>query len=207
MNRPPEPPEPTDITTHRGNALNAQLDILKSPALQTYCIRSNEPKADGEEAAVCLPITFHVGDPAKGPNGVTVEALLAIVIDRMEEWQSGEFKCRENAVAITHLETAAWWLARRMAVDGPYAPKVISKPRVVSSLVNRKLGQQMADGLRGIAPSTYQTVYVDVPEGYAAPARTEGQCEDGQRRTFVVCFDLLSIEDGKTQRAAYKPSI
>lgn len=48
-----------------------------------------------------------------GVNGVTQEVLLAIVIDRLRGFQSGEFKCRENAIALTHIEEALMWLQKR----------------------------------------------------------------------------------------------
>lgn len=48
-----------------------------------------------------------------GVNGVTHEALLAILIDRMRSFQEGGYKCRENAIALTHLEDALMWLQRR----------------------------------------------------------------------------------------------
>ncbi len=48
-----------------------------------------------------------------GVNGVMNEDLIAIVIDRMQGFQSGEYKCRENAVALTKLEEALMWLRKR----------------------------------------------------------------------------------------------
>ena len=60
-----------------------------------------------------------------GVNGVTHEALLAILIDRMRSFQEGPYKCRENAIALTHLEDALIWLQRRTVarirrgVEGP----------------------------------------------------------------------------------------
>ena len=48
-----------------------------------------------------------------GVNGITQEALLAIVIDRLRSFQSGSFSCRENAIALTHCEEALMWLQRR----------------------------------------------------------------------------------------------
>ena len=53
--------------------------------------------------------------PEKGANGVTHEALLAIVIDRLRSFQEGPFRCRENAIALTHLEEALLWLHHRTA--------------------------------------------------------------------------------------------
>jgi len=62
----------------------------------------------------CQAILFQNG-PIKesGVNGVTHEALLAIVIDRLRSFQSGPFSCRENAIALTHMEEALMWLQRR----------------------------------------------------------------------------------------------
>lgn len=48
-----------------------------------------------------------------GINGITQETLIAIAIHRLRCFQSGPFACRENAVALTHLETALMWLQKR----------------------------------------------------------------------------------------------
>lgn len=48
-----------------------------------------------------------------GVNGITNEILLAIVIDRLKGFQCGEFACRENALALTSIETALLWLQKR----------------------------------------------------------------------------------------------
>ena len=50
-----------------------------------------------------------------GVNGCHNEDLIAIVIDRLQGFQSGDFKCRENAIAITKLEEALLWLNKRTA--------------------------------------------------------------------------------------------
>lgn len=51
--------------------------------------------------------------PENGVNGVTQEALLAVVIDRLRSFQAGKFACRENALALTKLEEAMHWLQHR----------------------------------------------------------------------------------------------
>ena len=51
--------------------------------------------------------------PEVGVNGVTHEALLAILIDRLRSFQAGPYACRENALALTKLEEALHWLAAR----------------------------------------------------------------------------------------------
>ena len=61
-------------------------------------------------------ISFQNG-PIKeaGVNGVMNEDLIAIVIDRMRGFQSGDYKCRDNALALTKLEEALMWLNNRTA--------------------------------------------------------------------------------------------
>lgn len=48
-----------------------------------------------------------------GVNGLTNEALLAIVMDRLAYFQEGKYKCRENALAATKIEEALMWLHAR----------------------------------------------------------------------------------------------
>jgi hypothetical protein len=48
-----------------------------------------------------------------GVNGCCNEDLIAIVIDRLQSFQESEYKCRENALAITKLEEALQWLRWR----------------------------------------------------------------------------------------------
>ncbi len=61
-----------------------------------------------------LTVLFQNG-PIKesGVNGITQEVLLAVVIDRLRSFQEGPFRCRENAIALTHVEKALMWLQRR----------------------------------------------------------------------------------------------
>ena len=61
-------------------------------------------------------ISFQQG-PRKNPNsihGVLDTDLLEIVRDRLKGFQSGEFSCRENACALTHIEEALMWMNRRV---------------------------------------------------------------------------------------------
>lgn len=48
-----------------------------------------------------------------GVNGVCNEDLLVMVVRRLEGFQNSEFKCRENACAITKIEEALLWLRKR----------------------------------------------------------------------------------------------
>ena len=56
----------------------------------------------------------------KGPRdvdgsigGVVDQTLLEIVRDRLKHFQKGEFACRENACALTHIEEALMWMNKR----------------------------------------------------------------------------------------------
>ena len=66
------------------------------------------------ENLVLAEIHFQEG-PIKecGVNGVCNEDLLVMVIRRLEGFQNSEFKCRENACAITKIEEALLWLRKR----------------------------------------------------------------------------------------------
>ena len=69
---------------------------------------------DGKPQQVLGVVNFQNG-PIKesGVNGVMNEDLIAIVIDRMQGFQAGNYSCRENAVALTKLEEALMWLRKR----------------------------------------------------------------------------------------------
>lgn len=102
------------ITTHHINECNRHIDVSDTadeghtPAHQ-YRIEVR----DGEVHDVRY-LDFQLG-PIKegGVNGITNEALLAIVIDRMQHFQRGEFACRENALVLTKLQEAMHWLDHR----------------------------------------------------------------------------------------------
>ena len=55
----------------------------------------------------------------KGPvnenqlNGIFMEDLLVICIDRLLHFQAGEYSCRENALALTKIQEAMHWLRHR----------------------------------------------------------------------------------------------
>lgn len=71
------------------------------------------PVADDKDLPLC-EVGFQNG-PIKefGVNGVMNEDLIAIVIDRMRGFQSGDYACRDNGLALTKLEEALMWLRHR----------------------------------------------------------------------------------------------
>ena len=72
------------------------------------------PSQQDNHPGDAMSVKFQNG-PIKefGVNGVTQEVLLAIIMDRLRSFQSGPFACRENAIALTHIEEAQMWLQRR----------------------------------------------------------------------------------------------
>jgi len=57
------------------------------------------------EAGVLLPFQYDVV-PEVGVRGLTNEACLAVVIDRLQAFQHGPFACDENAKALEHASRA-----------------------------------------------------------------------------------------------------
>lgn len=113
------------ITDHKVNGLNEAIEITADGAGHGGA---------SHEYVLALPnhasTTLHFQNgPIATPadfNGLTNEALLAVLIDRMRGFQHGrnpdgsfdfnsrgKFACRENALALTALEEALMWLQKR----------------------------------------------------------------------------------------------
>lgn len=59
-------------------------------------------------------VLFQNGPIAEaGVNGITHEALLAILADRLEHFQKGPYACKENELALEAIQAAQDWLKRR----------------------------------------------------------------------------------------------
>lgn len=82
-------------------------------ASHSYVVEIGENNGAPPEVAYYIP-SFQDG-PVKdvGSNGITNEALIAIVIDRLQCFNESKWRCRENSLAITHLEEALHWLTSR----------------------------------------------------------------------------------------------
>ena len=62
----------------------------------------------------CIDIKFQVGPIQDvGINGCSIEDVIDVLVARLEGFQKGPFKCRENALAITKMEEAKLWLLYR----------------------------------------------------------------------------------------------
>lgn len=83
---------------------NHKYEVRQTP-LEGATISENE---------IYAKVNFQKG-PIKenGVNGCYNEDLIAIVIDRLQCLNQGDFACRENSIAITKLEEALLWLNKR----------------------------------------------------------------------------------------------
>lgn len=91
------------ITAHQINELNEQITIVADDRDAGNGNASHNYDVHFADRKIAIPFQ----------HGVVKAVLLAIVIDRLQGFQEGAFSCRENAVALTHLETALMWLQKR----------------------------------------------------------------------------------------------
>ncbi len=115
----PEQPEATrelfEIVTHQcGAGMDEALKILvldepgPGNACHEYAIGLED--SDVKETI----IRFQKGAVAEtGPNGISIESILAVAIHRLEGFQSGPYPCAENAAALDHLQRALRNLQKR----------------------------------------------------------------------------------------------
>lgn len=116
------------LTGHQVNPANDKLviEVMDEPgsggACHLYQItgfntgtnQSDPFKKRYGEAAERSTILFQNGPINEvGVNGVTHEALLAILIDRMECFQAGPYASPDNHEALEAMRTAQWALQRR----------------------------------------------------------------------------------------------
>jgi hypothetical protein len=102
------------VTHGDGSCSGSDLHLGQLDAVVADWDSDNGPDDEKARFYVVTRIAFQNG-PIKefGSNGLTQEALFAIIIDRLEGFQTGKFSCRENAVALTHTDTALLWLKKR----------------------------------------------------------------------------------------------
>lgn len=108
------------LTSHIVNPANdkIEIEVADEPgpggAPHAYSLRW----PIGEEGDN-IRVQFHLIEFQNGPiaeagiNGLTHEALLAILIDRLECFQRGPFACEENASTLLHLRAAQVTLLSR----------------------------------------------------------------------------------------------
>ena len=114
---PDEQPVRRELEDHKINGLNEELRIvvLDEPGQGNACHEYLVTHKDPHTKQLMQQLIRFQNGPIKeeGINGISNEVLITIVIDRLRGFQSGEFKCRENAIALTDLEEALMWLQKR----------------------------------------------------------------------------------------------
>lgn len=123
-----KPPIDTDgcreLFDHKVTKLNRENIVVETAdprgpdnAHHKYSISVLKPLNEygGEIVERCL-INFQNGGLAEvGPNGITEQALLAVVLDRLRSFNEGQYRCRENSMMITKIEEALMWSGKRAA--------------------------------------------------------------------------------------------
>jgi hypothetical protein len=117
-----------ELTDHKLNGLNDALAIQVTDepgsgnANHRYDITGfdtdTNPSAtlpDGYKASFSRCIILFQNGPLKEnvANGISNEALLSIIIDRMRGFQSGPYASNDNADALAHLQAALTALQKR----------------------------------------------------------------------------------------------
>ena len=123
-------PKTRELTGHKVNPANDTLRITVEDApgaggaCHLYSIRGFDPGSNssaksqhflgGGDIVDNVSLLFQNGPIAEvGVNGVTHEALLAILIDRLRCFQAGPYACPDNNIALSHLEAAQGSLHNR----------------------------------------------------------------------------------------------
>ena len=96
----------------RLSILNRAITILAEEpedgaASARYAIRVAPSRARAEELRVELPFQRGaVGPDGSNINGISDEALIEVLINRLKAFQSGKWACETNGTALSHLESA-----------------------------------------------------------------------------------------------------
>lgn len=102
---------------HDSHGLNESIQIEANElgpgnASHRYMLYISEPDRDNQ---IVGSIQFQEGprNVVGSKAGVTEAALLAVLIDRLQGFQSGPYACRENAIQLTKLEEVLHWTKAR----------------------------------------------------------------------------------------------
>ncbi|MEM9805865.1 MAG: hypothetical protein AAF959_11340 [Cyanobacteria bacterium P01_D01_bin.56] len=92
---------------------DAKVFVLDEPGPGNGCHQySVEIEAGGK--LFKTDTNFQKGPVLKvGPNGIQNEHLLAMVIHRLQGFQSGPYACNENAYALNRIQEGLFWLEER----------------------------------------------------------------------------------------------
>jgi hypothetical protein len=93
---------------------------MKQLIQETHVLDEQGRPAGGLTTGTGIEIHWQDGPLAvdgarKEPNGAFVEGVIQAALGRLEHYQTSQFKCRENALAITKLQEALHWCQHRTA--------------------------------------------------------------------------------------------
>lgn len=99
------------ITTHHYDSeqptsplvVEKLVAVATLPVRPIYRIKGFYYHANGGEVAEVI-IPFQQGPTTEKWNGITMEAMAAVLVDRLLDLQAGEYPCFENAEALRHFE-------------------------------------------------------------------------------------------------------
>lgn len=97
------------------NTVYAMDEAGVGNASHSYIVAGGDSVLE-DAAPVLCELKFQHGprNDANSIHGILDTDLLEIVRDRLIGFQSGEFACRENALALTKLEECLMWMNRRV---------------------------------------------------------------------------------------------
>lgn len=96
------------------NTLDSRLHIEATDEAKPHHHYQIYGKTQQASQKLC-DIRFQNGgfSPAGDPNGISIESLLRVCENRLNEFQEGEFACPENENALRHIQEALLWLDAR----------------------------------------------------------------------------------------------
>jgi hypothetical protein len=107
---------PRKLINHKVNGLNESIEILVTdpPGQGGACHEYRIEYAHNGPTCNAIDIHFQQG-PIKenGVNGISQEALLTIIEDRLHCFETGPYACQENAMALFHIREAMQYLKQR----------------------------------------------------------------------------------------------
>jgi len=110
---PQEKKMPREIKTHHdGLGLNDLISITADELGAGNASHTYRLNIEGGAESV---IVFQHGprNETGSTAGVTDQAVLSVLIDRMKCFNAGPYGCRENALALTKMEEALHWMRAR----------------------------------------------------------------------------------------------
>lgn len=105
------------VLIYENSRVRIYLVEQSTPAKSYYLVAGYDREGEVTDLIVANQVSLlqfqNGGLSDVGNNGITHEALLAVLIDRMRGMQSGPFSCRENACTLAKLEEALMWQNKR----------------------------------------------------------------------------------------------